>query len=75
MSLDAAVLREPQSANDAFSRALAADPAASILKHSVKIWAREYGIAEDDLSRLTDMVVEFAATAICACERKVQAIV
>ena len=75
MSLDAAVLKEPQAARDAVSSALASDPAASILKHAVKIWARDHGIAEDDLSRLTELVVNFASTAIRDCERKVQTLV
>ncbi len=74
MSLDAA-LRDPQTAHDPSVRALARDPAASILRHAVKIWARDHGIAEDDLSRLTDRVVEFAVSAIRDCQRRGQAIV
>jgi hypothetical protein len=73
MSLDAAILREPQTAHGAPLNVLAADPAASILKHAVKIWARDHGIAENDLSRLTEMVVEFASTAIYNCQRRVVA--
>jgi hypothetical protein len=74
MSLDAAILREPSSAQDVFSGALASDPAAHILKHAVKIWASDYGVAEDDVSCLTDRVVAFTCSAILGCERKVQAI-
>jgi hypothetical protein len=68
MSFDAALLVNAQPAP---SIALASDPAASILKHAVKIWAREHGIAEDDLSRLTDMVLAFASSAILDSRRGV----
>ena len=74
MSLDAAVLRETQTAHDAFSSALASDPAAGIVKHAVKIWARDHGVAEGDVSWLTDRVVAFTCSAILDCERKVQAV-
>ncbi|WP_425998034.1 hypothetical protein [Caulobacter sp. DWR1-3-2b1] len=74
MSFDAAVLTEPQIAEDAFSEALASDPAASILKHAVKIWARDHGFAEDDVSSLTDRVVTFTYSALLDCKRKVQAV-
>jgi hypothetical protein len=74
MSLDAAVLRESQTAPNALPSVLASDPAASILKHAVKIWARDHGVAEDDLSRLTKMVVDYASAAIRDCERRVQAV-
>jgi hypothetical protein len=56
-------------AQAATTSALASDPAASILKHAVKIWAREHGIAEDDLSRLTNRVLEFASSAILDSQR------
>lgn len=70
MSHDAAVFVETQPLHDASSSVLTADPATTILKHAVKIWAREHGIAEDDLSRLTSMVVEFASSAIRARQRE-----
>ncbi|WP_165187164.1 hypothetical protein [Caulobacter soli] len=72
MSLDTAALRADQ---DAFSGALASDPAASILRHAVKIWASDHGIAGDDLSRLTHMVVDFASSAIRDCERRAHPLV
>lgn len=64
MSLDAAVLRGPQTALDPFSSALASDPAAGIIRHAVKIWVRDHGVAEDDISSLTDRVLEFATSVI-----------
>jgi hypothetical protein len=72
MSLDAAVLKEP--AADTFAGALASDPAASILKHAVKIWARDHGVAENDICRVTEMVMHFAKSAIRDCERKIHVI-
>ena len=69
MSLDAALLVKAHPVQAAPSSALASDPAASILKHAVKIWAREHGIAEDDLSRLTNVVLEFASSAILDSRR------
>jgi hypothetical protein len=72
MSLDAAVLRGPQTALDSFSSALAADPAAGIVRHAIKIWARDHGVAEDDIAHLTDRVVEFATSVIH--EHKVRAV-
>lgn len=74
MSLDAAILREPSSAQDACSDALASDPAVKILKYAVKIWACDNGVAEDDVSRLTDRVVAFTYSAILDCERRAQAV-
>ncbi len=74
MSLDAAILREPSSAQDACSGALASDPAVKILKHAVKIWACDHGVAEDEVSCLTDKVVAFTYSAILDCERKVQVV-
>lgn len=71
MSLDAAHLR---TVSVTPSSVLASDPAASILKHAVKIWARDHGIAEDDLSRLTTMVVEYASSAIRDCQRRVHVV-
>jgi hypothetical protein len=64
MSINATVFVEAQATHDALSSGLASDPAVIILKHAVKIWAREHGIAEHDLSRLTNMVVEFTSSAI-----------
>ena len=72
MSLDAAVLRGPQTAHDPLSSALASDPAAGIVKHAVKIWARDHGVAEDDISRLAERVMEFASSVIH--EQKVRAV-
>jgi anti-sigma regulatory factor (Ser/Thr protein kinase) len=72
MSLDAAVLRGPQAAHDSFASALASDPAAGIVKHAVKIWARDHGVAEDDIARLAERVMEFARSAIH--EQKVRAV-
>ncbi|SFJ95529.1 hypothetical protein [Caulobacter sp. UNC279MFTsu5.1] len=73
MSLDAAVFNERPIA-DEFSGAFASDPAASILKHAVKIWARDHGVAENDLTRVTEMVVGFAKSAIRDCERKIHVV-
>lgn len=64
MSLDAAVHKGPQTALDPFSSALASDPAAGIVRHAIKIWACEHGVAEDDLSRLTNRVLDFATSLI-----------
>ena len=61
-------------AQDVVSDAIASDPAAIILKHAVKIWARDQGFAEDDVLSLTDRVVAFTCSAILDCQRKVQAI-
>ncbi|CAN7437923.1 hypothetical protein [Caulobacter sp. LjRoot300] len=72
MSLDAAVLKEPT--DDTVRGALASDPAASILKHAVKIWARDHGVAENDICRVTEMVVSFAKSAIRDCERKIHVV-
>ncbi len=69
MSLDTAFLRDSKTDHDAFS---GVDPAASILRHAVKIWASDHGIAGDDLTRLTDMVVDFASAAIRDHGRGVQ---
>jgi hypothetical protein len=74
MSLDAAILREPSSAQDPCSDALASDPAVKILKHAVKIWACDHGVAENDVSYLADRVVAFTYSAILDCERQVQAV-
>jgi hypothetical protein len=74
MSLDAAVLGEPPIAQDDFSDAIVSDPAASILKHAVKIWARDHGFTEDDISSLTERVVAFTCSAILAGQRKVQVV-
>jgi hypothetical protein len=71
MSLDAALL---QAAQGTPASLLASDPAASILKHAVKIWARDHGVAEEDLPRLTDLVLAFAGSAIRDCERKAHVI-
>ena len=75
MSLEAAVLGEPSIGQEAISDAFASDPAAIILKHAVKIWARDQGFAEDDVSSLTERVVAFTCSAILDCQRKVQVVV
>ncbi|MEJ2814578.1 MULTISPECIES: hypothetical protein [unclassified Caulobacter] len=72
MSLDAAVLKGSQATHDSFASALASDPAAGIVKHAVKIWAREHGVAEDDIARLAERVMEAARSAIH--EQKVRAV-
>jgi hypothetical protein len=72
MSLDAAFLKDPT--DDTVHGALAYDPAASILKHAVKIWARDHGVAENDICRVTEMVVSFAKSAIRDCERKIHVV-
>jgi len=72
MSLDAAALKK--SANDTIHGALASDPAASLLKHAVRIWARDHGVAENDLCGLSEMVVNFAKSAIRDCERKIHVV-
>ena len=69
MSLDSPLFLKAHPAKAATTSALASDPAASILKHAVKIWAREHGIAEDELSRLTNRVLEFASSAILDSRR------
>lgn len=74
MSFEAAVLREPLIAHDACSDPLVSDPAASILKHAVRIWARDHGVAEDDVSCLTDKVLAFTLSAILEHSRKVQVV-
>ena len=74
MSFEAAVPREPVIAEDACSGAPAPDASTSILRHAVKIWARDHGIAEDDVSWLADRVVAFTRSAILEHERKVQAV-
>jgi hypothetical protein len=74
MSLDAAVLKGPTITQDAASDTFASDPAATILKHAVKIWARDQGFAEDEVACLTDRVVAFTCSAILDCQRKVQAV-
>jgi hypothetical protein len=70
MSLDAAALKK--SANDTIHGALASDPAASLLKHAVRIWARDHGVAEKDLCGLSETVVNFARSAIR--ERKIHVV-
>ncbi|KRA75491.1 hypothetical protein ASD89_08620 [Caulobacter sp. Root656] len=74
MSLDAAVIKEFRTGDDARLGALASDPAASILKHAVRIWARDHGVAETDLTRVTEMVMGFAKSAIRDCERKIHVV-
>ena len=74
MSFEAAVLREPQIAQDACSDAQASDASTSILKHAVRIWARDHGIAEDDVAWLADRVVAFTRSAILYHERGGQAV-
>lgn len=74
MSFEAAVLREPMIAQDARSETLASDPATSILKHAVRIWARDHGVAEEEVSCLTDRVLTFARTAILDHNREVRAV-
>ena len=71
MSLEAAVLLEPLIAQGACSETQASDAAASILKHAVKIWARDHGVVEDDVSCLTDRVLAFARSAILDYRREV----
>jgi len=73
MSLDAAVLKELPIA-DEFSGASGSDPAASILKHAVRIWARDHGVAENDLCRVSEMVVGFAKSAIRDSKRKIHVV-
>ncbi len=75
MSLDTAFLQDSQTDHDAFAGALSSDPAASILRHAVKIWASDHGIAGEDLSRLTNMVVDFASSAILDYGRGVRTVV
>ncbi|HWU15024.1 MAG TPA: hypothetical protein VN157_13570 [Caulobacter sp.] len=74
MSLDAAVIKDFRTADETRFGALSSDPAASILKHAVKIWARDHGVAEPDLTRLTEMVMGFAKSAIRDCERKIHVV-
>ena len=74
MSLDAAVIKEFRAADDVRTGALASDPAASILKHAVRIWARDHGVAETDLTRVAEMVMGFAKSAIRDCERKIHVV-
>jgi len=73
MSLDAVVIKEFRAADDALG-APAPDPAATILKHAVRIWARDHGVAETDLTRLTEMVMGFAKSAIRDCDRKIHVV-
>jgi hypothetical protein len=75
MSLDAAAIDDLHTAHAGSSRVTAIDPAACILKHAVKIWARDQGIAETDLPRLTSLVLDFANTAIRDCERRLHVVV
>jgi hypothetical protein len=72
MSFDTAVLRGSQATYDSFASALASDPAAGIVKHAVKIWARDHGVAEDDIADLAERVMEAACSAIH--EQKVRAV-
>lgn len=74
MSFEAAVLREPLIAQDACSEAQAPDPATSILKHAVRIWARDHGVSEADAACLTDRVLAFARSAILDHKPEVQAV-
>jgi len=74
MSLDAAVIKEFRAAADAPFGPLASDPAGSILKHAIRIWARDHGVAETDLTRVTEMVMGFAKSAIRDCERKIHVV-
>ncbi len=75
MSLQAAVLVGPSIDQDAIADAFASDPAAIIVKHAVKIWARDHGFAEDDVSSLTERVVAFTCSAILDFQRKVHVVV
>ena len=72
MSLDAAVLKGSQATYDSFAGTRASDPAAGIVKHAVKIWARDHGVAEDDIARLAERVMEFGRSAIH--QQKVRAV-
>lgn len=74
MSFDAAVLKGPPIIQDTCSEALASDPAASIVEYAVKIWARDHGVAEDDLSCLADRVLSFTYSAILEQKREFQAV-
>lgn len=74
MSLDAVVIKDFRTADDARSGAPASDPAASILKHAIKIWARDHGVAEAEVARLAELVMGFARSAIRDCERKIHVV-
>lgn len=74
MSLDAAALRKPQVAKETAQDALASDPAASIIRHAVKIWAFDQGLSPDEVARLTERVVAFTCAEILSSQRKAQAV-
>lgn len=72
MSLDAASFQIVHGALP--SEAGPDDSAISMLRHAVKIWARDHGVAEQDLPRLTHLVLDFANTAIRDCPRRIQVV-
>ncbi len=74
MPFQAAVLRELQIDEDECFDALAPEASATILKHAVKIFARDHGLAEDDMSCLADRVLSFASAAILDQKRQGQAV-
>jgi hypothetical protein len=73
MSLDAAPFQIVHGAPS--SQLDSDDPSASILRHAVKIWARDHGVAEDDIPRLTHQILDFANSALRDCARRVHVVV